>query len=52
MYFSPAIGKIEIPAITFEGVIAQQVASDDPFDAFFNGGSNYVEVKKTLLLLS
>lgn len=22
---------------------------DDPFEAFFNGGSNYVEVKKTLM---
>ncbi len=50
MYFSlQQSGKIEIPAITFEGVIAQQVASDDPFDAFFNGGSNYVEVKKNIV---
>ena len=40
---------MEIPSITFEGVIAQQVASDDPFDAFFNGGSNYVEVKKNIV---
>ena len=47
--FPQQSGKIEIPAITFEGVIAQQVASDDPFDAFFNGGSNYVEVKKNIV---
>ena len=37
---------MEIPSITFEGVIAQQVASDDPFDAFFNGGSNFVSKEK------
>ena len=42
-------GKIEIPPITFEGIVAQQVASADPFDAFFNGGSNYVEVKKSIV---
>lgn len=42
-------GKMEIPSITFEGIIAQQVASDDPFDAFFNGGSNYVEIKKNIV---
>ncbi len=41
-------GKLEIPSITFEGVVAQQIQSDDPFEAFFNGGTNYVEVKKAL----
>lgn len=47
--FPQQIGKIEIPAITFEGTITQQVASDDPFDAFFNGGSNYVQIKKNII---
>lgn len=47
--FPQQSGKMEIPSITFEGVIAQQVASDDPFDAFFNGGTNYVEVKKNIV---
>lgn len=47
--FPQQSGKIEIPPITFEGIIAQQVASDDPFDAFFNGGSNYVEIKKNIV---
>jgi hypothetical protein len=47
--FPQKTGKIEIPSITFEGVVAQQVASADPFDAFFNGGSNYVEVKKNIV---
>ena len=37
--FPQQSGKLEIPAITFEGNVAQVVASADPFDAFFNGGS-------------
>ena len=47
--FPQQSGKMEIPAITFEGSVAQRVSSDDPFDAFFNGGSNYVEVKKNIV---
>ena len=46
--FPQQTGKLEIPSITFEGVVAQQTISDDPFDAFFNGGG-YVEVKKKIL---
>ena len=45
--FPQQTGKLEIPSITFDGVIAQQTASEDPFDAFFNGGG-YVEVKKKI----
>lgn len=45
--FPQQSGEIEIPSATFEGVVAQQVRSFDPFDSFF-GGSNYVEVKKEL----
>lgn len=43
--FPQQTGKLEIPSITFDGVVAQQTISDNPFDAFFNGGG-YVEVKK------
>ncbi|WP_300728313.1 BatD family protein [uncultured Bacteroides sp.] len=46
--FPQQTGKLEIPSITFEGVVAQQTISDDPFDAFFNGGG-YVEVKKKIV---
>lgn len=45
--FPQQTGKLEIPSITFDGVVAQQIVSDDPFDAFFNGGG-YVEVKKKI----
>lgn len=44
--FPQQTGEIEIPSAVFEGVVAQQVRSYDPFDFF--GGSNFVEVKKDL----
>lgn len=44
--FPQQSGEIEIPSATFEGVVAQQMRSYDPFDIF--GGSNFVEVKKEL----
>ena len=46
--FPQQSGKLEIPSITFEGIISQMVASADPLDAFFNGGS-YVNVKKNIV---
>ena len=44
--FPQQTGEIEIPSAVYEGVVAQQVRSYDPFDFF--GGPNYVEVKKEL----
>ncbi len=41
-------GKLEIPSITFKGIVVQQNRSVDPFEAFFNGGSGYVEVKRDI----
>lgn len=46
--FPQQTGKLEIPSITFEGVVAIQTVSDDPFDVFFNGGG-YQEVKKKIV---
>lgn len=46
--FPQITGKLEIPSITFDGVVVQQNRSIDPFEAFFNGGSGYVEVKKKI----
>lgn len=42
-------GKMEIPSITFTGIVVQQNRSVDPFEAFFNGGSGYVEVKRNIV---
>lgn len=41
-------GKLEIPSITFKGIVVQENLNVDPFEAFFNGGSGYVEVKKDI----
>lgn len=41
-------GKLEVPSITFKGIVVQQNRAVDPFEAFFNGGSGYVEVKKNI----
>ena len=46
--FPQATGKLEIPSITYEGIVVQQNRNVDPFEAFFNGGSGYIEVKKQI----
>ena len=42
-------GKMTIPSITFKGVVVVQNRNVDPFEAFFNGGSGYVEVKRNIV---
>lgn len=42
-------GSLTIPAITFKGIVVQQNRNVDPMEAFFNGGSGYVEVKKDII---
>ena len=42
-------GKLEIPSITFKGIVVVQNRSVDPFEAFFNGGSGYTEVKRDII---
>ena len=46
--FPQMTGKLEIPSITYDGIVVQQNRNIDPFEAFFNGGSGYVEVKKQI----
>ena len=41
-------GTLKIPSIVFKGIVVQENRSVDPFEAFFNGGSGYVEVKKNI----
>jgi len=45
--FPQETGKLTIAPARFDAVIAQQIASSDPFDSFFNGG-RVVSKKKTL----
>ncbi len=46
--FPQITGKLQIPSITFNGIVMQQNRYVDPFEAFFNGGSGYTEVKKAI----
>ena len=39
---------MEIESARFDASVARATEAIDPFDAFFNRGSTYVEVKKTL----
>ena len=47
--FPQMSGKLQIPSITFDGIVVQQNRNIDPFEAFFNGGSGYIEVKKKIV---
>jgi len=47
--FPQQSGKLVINPARFDASIAKAVQTADPFDAFFNGGSNVVEVKKTIV---
>ncbi len=46
--FPQQSGQLTIESAQFDAVVAQAIRSIDPFDAFFNGGSNFVPIKKTL----
>jgi len=46
--FPQQTGTLEIPSVTYEGTILQQVRTADPLDFFFNGGSSYTKVQKSL----
>lgn len=46
--FPQQTGKLFIEPAQFQMSVGKAVQSDDPFDAFFNGGSNVVEVKKSI----
>lgn len=47
--FPQQSGKLIIEPARFDASVAKAVQSADPFDAFFNGGSNYVELKKAII---
>lgn len=47
--FPQQTGKLTIESARFDASIAKAVHVDDPFEAFFNGGGGYVEVKKQII---
>ena len=42
-------GMLKIPSITFNGIVVMQNRSVDPIEAFLNGGSGCVEVKRSIV---
>lgn len=42
-------GTLKIPSITFKGIVVEENRNVDPFEAFLNGGSGYVEVKRNIV---
>jgi len=46
--FPQQSGKLKIGSARFDAVVSKVSQSADPFDAFFNGGSNIVNIKKVL----
>lgn len=46
--FPQQVGKLFIEPALFQMTVEKAVRSDDPFDAFFNGGSNIVAINKNL----
>ncbi len=42
-------GSLKVPSIVFKGSVVQQNRNVDPVEAFFNGGSAYVEVKRDIV---
>lgn len=46
--FPQQSGKLYIDPAQFQMTVGKPIQSDDPFDAFFNGGSNVIEIKKSI----
>lgn len=46
--FPQTTGRLEIPSLDYEGMVMLENRDVDPFEAFFNGGSGYTEVKKII----
>lgn len=47
--FPQQSGKLYIEPAQFQMAVGKLVESEDPFDAFFNGGSNVVKIPKTIV---
>ena len=46
--FPQKSGKLTIPSVTYEGTVVQPNRNIDPIDAFFNGASGMIELKKKI----
>lgn len=48
LLFPQKTGKLTIPSIVYEGNVVQPNKTIDPIDAFFNGNSGILEIKKQI----
>ena len=48
LLFPQKAGKLTIPSITYEGVVVTRNQNIDPIEAFFNGQSGLLELKKKI----
>lgn len=48
LLFPQKSGNLTIPSITYEGTVVTRNRTLDPIEAFFNGQSGYMEVKKKI----
>ncbi len=48
LLFPQKAGKLTIPSITYEGVVVTRNQNFDPIEAFFNGQSGLLELKKKI----
>lgn len=48
LLFPQKPGKLVIPAINYDGVVVTRNRNIDPIDAFFNGTSGMIEIKKKI----
>lgn len=49
LLFPQKSGDLTIPSITYEGLVVTRNQYIDPFEAFFNGQSGYIETKKKII---
>lgn len=49
LLFPQQSGDLVIPALTFEGIVQEINRNIDPIDAFFNGTSGLIELKKKIV---
>jgi hypothetical protein len=49
LIFPQQTGKLVVPSIRFDGIVVQRNDNVDPLDAFFNGGTNMVEIQKSII---
>lgn len=48
LMFPQTSGKLNIPSLTFHGIVMKEKENIDPYEAFLNGGRSFVETKRDI----